>query len=212
MKAICLFLLPCTLLAQVEIVYWQGNNNFSFTKLSSEVKNRTSVELAATIKIRQKLNFRNDPWLWTHDLSLIPPQALAQWLRKGGMLIVEGSNKVSGRQAEKITKKIFANNMSWQNIPLDHELMRSFYLLDALPVCQGRNWRGFILAERLAIVVIPYRLLSFLRDNSNRPIACLGRSDKERQTRIFINLLMVSLAGNYKKDQIHLPEILKRLR
>ena len=212
MKAVCLFILPCTLLAQVEIIYWQGNDNFHFTRLASEVENRTSVELAAEIKIRQELNFRGDPWLWTNDHSSIPPHTLAQWIRKGGMLIIEENNGANRQQLENKTKKVFGNSGNWQNIPLDHELMRSFYLLDVLPACQKKNWRGFILAERLALVVIPYRLLSFLRDNNKTPVTCLRKSDKETQTRIFVNLLMVSLAGNYKKDQIHLPEILKRLR
>ena len=34
----------------------------------------------------------------------------------------------------------------------------------------------------------------------------------EKGYRAFINLLMVALTTDYKKDQVHLPEILKRLR
>ena len=89
--------------------------------------------------------------------------------------------------------------------------MRSFYLLDALPVCNKQSWRGFTFAGRLAIVAIPHRLLVYLRDR-NTAVPCLAKTGREMATRIFVNLLMVALAGDYKKDQVHLPEILKRLR
>ena len=43
-------------------------------------------------------------------------------------------------------------------------------------------------------------------------VPCSGGPTGEQATRAFVNLLMVALATDYKKDQIHLPEILKRLR
>lgn len=204
---LCIFAFTGKLLAQVEIIFQGGKKELSFLKLSEEVENRTSVELANEPKIFRKNNFVNMPWLWVRNLSFTSPNTLAQWIKKGGMLLIEGKTNI-----EAITKKTFnRESSSWQSIPLDHELMRSFYLLAALPPCQGRNWRGFIFAGRLAVVVIPYRLLSFLSDQKEN-VSCLKPSDREQQVRIFVNILMVSLATDYKKDQIHLPEILKRLR
>ena len=58
---------------------------------------------------------------------------------------------------------------------------------------------------------MPHRLLAYLRDKGE-DVPCLRPTGREMATRIFVNLLMVALAGDYKKDQVHLPEILKRLR
>ena len=58
---------------------------------------------------------------------------------------------------------------------------------------------------------MPYGFLSVVKDRGAPP-ACANPPDTERSTRIFVNLVMVALATDYKKDQIHLPEILKRLR
>jgi len=84
-------------------------------------------------------------------------------------------------------------------------------LLDALPGCNGEIWRGFSYDGRLAILAIPYGFINALQDQGVAP-PCKNAPDQERGTRIFINLIMVALATDYKRDQIHLPEILKRLR
>ena len=96
-------------------------------------------------------------------------------------------------------------------MPPDHELMRSFHLIDSLPACQGQVWRGFHYDGRLAVLAIPFSFVDTLFDK-RRPSACLPAEGQERGVRTFIDLLMVALATDYKKDQSHLPEILKRLR
>jgi hypothetical protein len=89
--------------------------------------------------------------------------------------------------------------------------MRSFHLLDSLPECQGKVWQGFHFDDRIAVIGIPFSLLEGLLNDVNAN-PCLKQIGRERATRIFINIVMVALATDYKKDQIHLPEILKRLR
>ena len=188
---------------QVELVYYK-NSSLTFQRLAKTVERRTSLSLHA--KLRVVDNFHHEAWLWTKEKDFADPHALAQWLKKGGMLIVMDST------LPVFTKHTFpATQGKWQTIPLDNALLRSFYLLDVLPACKGKDWQGFIFNERLAIVSIPYPLLAFLSDQRySHP--CLPSSAHEKQTRIFINLLMVALATDYKKDQVHLPEILKRLR
>ena len=197
--------------AIVEIVGVRpGGETWRFVRLAHALQKRTSLALATMLHVRDGSNFASAPWLWVRDLSFVRDSvALSQWLRKGGMLVVEGT-EVEALLA--FTARTFGTNTGrWQNIPLDHELMRSFYLLDALPVCRNQPWRGFTFAGRLAIVMIPHRLLVYLRDKSVA-VPCLAKVGREMTTRIFVNLLMVALAGDYKKDQVHLPEILKRLR
>ena len=202
--------LSLSALAAVELVAVRQAQDWHFTRLAQEVQKRTSLTLATALTLRDGRNFSAAPWLWVRNLSFVADDiSIAQWIRKGGMLVVEGG---AAETLTAFTVRTFgAGTGKWQNIPLDHELMRSFYLLDALPVCNQQRWRGFTFAGRLAIVVIPHRLLAYLRDKGE-DIPCLKQTGREMATRIFINLLMVALAGDYKKDQVHLPEILKRLR
>jgi hypothetical protein len=100
--------------------------------------------------------------------------------------------------------------------------MRSFYLLDALPSCGSSIWHQFSFDGRVAAVALPVRLTKSLQDGGGS--ACPGEpassmqgggraaQSMEMQHRAFVNLLMVALTTDYKKDQVHLPEILKRLR
>ena len=201
--------LPLSAYATVSLVTVQRAQGWRFTSLAKEVQGRTSLVLEPTVQVRDGNNFNTSPWLWVRDIAFADDIAIAQWIRKGGMLVVENG---AAETLTTFTMRTFGMKVgSWQNIPLDHELMRSFYLLNALPACSGQRWRGFTFAERLAIVVIPHRLLAYVQDK-HTDVPCLRQTKREMVTRIFINLLMVALAGDYKKDQVHLPEILKRLR
>jgi hypothetical protein len=117
-------------------------------------------------------------------------------------------------QLEKLTSDGFFSTVKsgvWKPIAPDHELMRSFYLLESLPTCQGSGWNEFRYDGRTAILAIPYRLTAILSDQGE-VAKCENIKKSEQLTRVLVNLFMISLATDYKKDQIHLPEILKRLR
>lgn len=201
MKLLLLLSMPA--LAQIELVFIDQAER-QFTTLAREVERRTSITLASKPIVKQSWIH---PWLWVSDLTFAQPRDLATWLKRGGMLIAEGTNSTA------VSKQLFSTEVGvWQStIPLDHQLMRSFYLLDNLPSCRGKKWQGMAIGGRLVIVYIPYHLSRFLQDKG-QPLTCPETTTREEQTRIFINLLMVALATDYKKDQVHLPEILKRLR
>src|SRR5690606_1329533 len=133
------------------------------------------------------------------------------WLKRGGLLVIQ--SQVSDERLDVLTKRLKMDQLrsTWQPIPPDHELLRSFYLLDSLPMCFGKVWRGYHYDSRLSILVTPYDFLGAVKD-AGSPSVCDNPVDHERSVRIFVNLVMVALATDYKKDQIHLPEILKRLR
>jgi hypothetical protein len=216
--------------AKVELsLFAYGPPTMRFGTLAREVAHRTSLELA-TLPLSwppSSLSIKGDgpsaldeAWLWVRDPQTVTttsgklrPEALI-WLRRGGFLIIETA------MADEALPRLTAGlNIGveqegphgWQAIPPDHELMRSFYLLDALPPCGGRVWRGFHFDGRLAILVVPYGFLASIKD-APESVPCANSPDQERSVRIFVNLVMVALATDYKKDQIHLPEILKRLR
>lgn len=94
--------------------------------------------------------------------------------------------------------------------------MKSYYLLDYLPVCEDRKthtWKGFYFDNRLAAISIPYNYLKMIISfytESNFSL-CRGIS-QQLLNRSFINIMMMVLTTDYKNDQTHLPEILKRLK
>ena len=211
-KILCSALLALPAAAQVEIVSTmpasrqaasatQSAPLLTFKQLAHSVSQRTSVSLSPRLRIVN--DYTKHAWLWVETIHA--PHKLSQWLKKGGMLIVSGSPPA-------FTAKTFPATLGkWQHVPLDSALMRSFYLLNSLPTCNNKNWQVFMFHQRMAIVAIPYPLLAYLSDQP-RKHPCLSAKDKETHIRVFINLLMVALATDYKKDQVHLPEILKRLR
>ena len=188
--------------------------------LAREVSHRTSIELEPKPSTFSALQPEAllEPWVWVKDVGTIAAKDgrlkvdIALWLKRGGFLVVEAP--LSTAALAKLTGNLAhggEEEAGWLPLPPDHEMMRSFYLLDALPACGADIWRGFHYDGRLAILLVPYDFLSSLKDRPVPP-TCATPPDHERSVRIFVNLIMVALATDYKKDQIHLPEILKRLR
>jgi hypothetical protein len=208
--------------AKVELsLLGYSESGMSFATLAREVTHRTSIELA--VKPEQYAQVSSEalgqPWLWVTDPGLVTGQSgglspdVLIWLRRGGFLVIESPvpEETLSKLAAHLSPEAVAAGAAFLPLPPDHELMRSFYLLDALPQCNGQIWRGLPYDGRLAVLVIPYGLLGSLKDRGAPP-PCPNAPDYERSVRIFVNLIMVALATDYKKDQIHLPEILKRLR
>lgn len=196
------------------------NADITVNTISREVESRTSIQMGKYVyrSLHIDDNTFSSPWIWSRNISTLLDsegeidKRLVFWLKRGGFLIVENTSDMQALR--KITEGVFFNKGSedgWRIIPPDHELMRSFHLLDSLFVCPGKVWRGFHYDGRLAILAIPHSFVELLMDK-RKSLSCMTQGSYERITRIFINILMVTLTTDYKKDQIHLPEILKRLR
>jgi hypothetical protein len=195
-----------------------GGNADTFGNLAREVAARTSLELDRSARVAANVGPQSlsEPWMWVgNPAELVDATGrlkpdIVTWIKRGGFLIIE--NQVSETVLSRMTEGMkYMENDGWMALPPDHEMMRSFYLLDALPDCNGNVWRGFQYDGRLAVLAVPYSMLAILRDRPS-PAPCATQPDYERSVRVFVNLVMVALATDYKKDQIHLPEILKRLR
>jgi len=106
-------------------------------------------------------------------------------------------------------------------VPEDHVLTRSFYLLHEFP---GRLDGSPVWVERsdekvndgVSAVVIGGNdwAGAWAVDDGGRPLMPVvpgGERQREMAFRFGINLVMYALTGNYKGDQVHLPAILERL-
>jgi hypothetical protein len=116
-----------------------------------------------------------------------------------------------------------------QPLAQDHVLTRAFYLLREFPGrwASGRVW---VEAQQNAAEGAPSTTASdgvspiivggadwaaaWAEDDSGRRIAAVvpgGERQREMALRFGVNLVMYTLTGNYKADQVHVPAILERL-
>ncbi len=147
--------------------------------------------------------------------SNLDPADLAAWLNRGGLLVVQDES-FSTEKLENWATTVFKapllerrQHRGFKPIGPDHELLRSFHLMEVLPSCASASWLSYEIEGRLAILVIPYQILRVLSDGGYTLPGCT--LSREMSVRAFINILMVALTTDYKKDQLQLREILKRL-
>lgn len=110
-----------------------------------------------------------------------------------------------------------------QPMPKEHVLTKSFYLLDHFP---GHYQNGTFWVEQStktgrdnvsSIMVGSHDWAAawaelYRHENSTVRRRMIGRTkNQEHALRFGINLVMYALTGNYKGDQIHLPQIMERL-
>ena len=166
---------------------------------------------------------------------------LNRYIKGGGLILFDtldseitqyGQSTKEGRLLQDIAAGLNLPPIS--PIARDHVLTRSFYLLQEFP---GRSARGTIWVEAPqspghAIEGMPFRNLNdgvtpvviggndwaaaWAVDQAGQPLLPVGRGmsgerQREIALRFGINLIMHVLTGNYKSDQVHVPELLKRL-
>ena len=106
-------------------------------------------------------------------------------------------------------------------VPADHVLTKAFYLLQDFP---GRYAGGQVWVERrtggsndgvsaLAIGSNDWAS-AWAADDTGRPLVPMGENglrQREIALRFGVNVVMYTLTGNYKADQVHVPALLERL-
>ena len=186
--------------------------------LADEVGSRTSLRLAESPSLHPSWQPKllTEPLLWAlSPKALLTPSTeelhpgLKTWLEQGGVLVVEGH----ASSLMTLIGKALGSEKGWQTIALSSELARSFYLLDAFSLCykEASSWQGYTYDNRLAVIVIGAPLFRLATETPFPKEVCPLGTSQEPFLRSLINILMVSLTTDYKLDQIHLKEILKRL-
>ena len=162
---------------------------------------------------------------------------LETYMRNGGLVVLDtrdaASNNGTNATAELAFLQSLLSGLSLpplEEIPANHVVMRSFYLLQTLPgrYAQGKNWIEALPPEagnggapaRASDNVSPLIITSndwasaWAIDRSGRalyPIEASMPRQREMALRAGVNLVVYALTGNYKADQIHVPALLERL-
>ena len=106
-------------------------------------------------------------------------------------------------------------------VPQHHVLTRAFYLMQSFPgrYANGQVWvelRPGGVNDGVASIIIGGNdwAAAWATDDLGRPMAAVvpgGPRQREMAFRFGVNLVMYTLTGNYKTDQVHVPAILERL-
>lgn len=166
---------------------------------------------------------------------------LNRYLRTGGMIMFDtrdadtarfGSGSPEGRKLQAIARSLDIPPI--EPIPSDHVLTRTFYLLQDFP---GRYASRDVWVEAAPIDAeqvegMPFRNLNdgvtpiivggndwaraWAVDGNGRRMFPVGRGmagerQREIALRFGVNVMMHVLTGNYKSDQVHVPDLLDRL-
>jgi len=214
------------------IIYKGGNYNArpeALRSLLAQIARRTSVEVNRE-PIALKLS---DPNLFKYpfiyiggDKSFEPfPESELKILRKylsyGGFLFIDDNSAEldSGfdQSARKMVAKLFPQ-MPLKDIPRDHSVFRSFYLLNTV---SGRaiiksHLEGVSLKGRTVLIYSANDQAGAWSRNKlgdwNYDILAGGYRQRQLSIRLGVNIVLYALTLDYKKDMVHLPIILERLR
>lgn len=203
--------------------------------LSEILRNRTSVEPADPVGLDLE---RDEPrlypliyWPVTSTQPALSPRAQAaldRYLRTGGIIFIDTRDQhmtfdrpVGGNPD---LKRLLAGveTPPLITMPPNHVLTKAFYLLSDVP---GR-WQGGKLwieagggrvNDGVTTIVIGSNDYAgaWAVDSRGRgvmPVSPGGETQREMAFRFGVNLVMHALTGNYKDDQVHLQDIMQRLR
>jgi len=203
--------------------------------LSEILRNRTSVEPGDPVGLDLD---RDEPrlyaliyWPITSTQPNLSPRAAAaldRYIRTGGIIFIDTRDRhmtfdrpASGNPD---LKRLLSGVETPPLIamPSDHVITKSFYLLSDVP---GRWTGGKVWIEagsgRINDGVTTILIGSndyagaWAVDQRGRglmPVSPGGETQREMSFRFGVNLVMHALTGNYKDDQVHLPDIMQRLR
>ena len=150
------------------------------------------------------------------EFSAEERKIMRMFLRSGGTLFVDDTTNPSAQQQfDQVIRqeiKLILPEEELKALSLDHAIYRSFYLIK---YATGLNevfprLEGIDINEEPVVIYNRNNLFgAYIKQNKCVPG---GERQREMAVRLGINLIMYLLTSNYKNDQIHLPEILKRTR
>jgi hypothetical protein len=163
------------------------------------------------------------------DARPLSPAAVAKvnaYLRAGGAFVVDTRDAAPGRDVSTNLATLLAgiDAPPLQPAPATHVLTKSYYLIKSFPGrLNGRLWIEGGSVDRdtrrgdgvsgLFIGGSDWAGAWAIDSNTGKPLLSMegGEPARELAYRFGINLVMYILTGNYKEDQVHIPDLLERL-
>jgi len=214
------------------VIYKGGNDNArpeGLRSLLSQIARRTSIEVnrePIALKLSDPKLFQH-PFIYLGGDEAFEPFAdgdlkiLRKYLSFGGFLFIDDNSAESDsgfdRSVQRMVKRLFPQT-PLRNIPRDHSVFRSFYLLNTV---SGRAivksyLEGVSLKGRTVLMYSANDQAGAWSRNKlgdwNYDVIAGGYRQRQLSIRLGINIILYALTLDYKKDMVHLPIILERLR
>ncbi|MEK9627690.1 MAG: DUF4159 domain-containing protein [Nitrospinota bacterium] len=214
------------------IIYKGGNDNArpeGLRSLLSQIARRTSVEVnrePIALKLGDPSLF-NYPFIYLGGDKAFDPfpekdlKTLRKYLSYGGFLFIDDNSAESDsefdRSVRRMVKKLYPQT-PMRKIPRDHSVFRSFYLLNTV------SGRAIVKSYMEGISIKGRTVLMYSTNDQagawsrnklgdwNYDILVGGYRQRQLSIRLGINIILYALTLDYKKDMVHLPIILERLR
>lgn len=217
-----------TKIKEVDKISYNG-----LTQISKYISSKTSAVLGNPIKIDLELNEVDYfPLIYVPLIktdrgpSFKAIKKLQNFINSGGILFFDckatyGSLFVEDCLINFNQKFKDLDISTFRKLTLENTLSKSFYLLDNYP---GRKNEMVYIAfnnqinnDKVLSVIIGNNdwTGAWAKDKKNEYSLPLFSNDKEQRIlskRFGTNIVLYSLTGSYKSDQVHIPEILKRMK
>jgi len=201
--------------------------------LATMINRRTAVEAGAPIGVDLHSDelafFPLIYWPVTQEQPALGPAAVARvnrFLAGGGTIFFDLRDPAGGGPASSATAALRRLTQDLEIPPLEpvppeHVLTKAFYLMQDFPgrYDGGTLWidtEGTAANDGVARVMIGANdwAAAWALDRNGRPHFAVvpgGERQREMAFRFGVNLVLYTLTGNYKADQVHVPFILERL-
>jgi hypothetical protein len=195
-------------------------------RLAWEVRKRTSIDTRlepTTARLDDPSIFETPFLYWSGEEAFEPLSeaeiaGLRRFVRFGGFVLVDDASPAStgfDGSVRRALGRAFPREPLTE-LPGDHTLFRSFYLLNRP---EGRvrgpdRMEALELGDRVAVLYSRHDLGgAWARDNLGSwryPVTPGGGEQRERAIRLGVNVVMYALCLDYKDDQVHAPFIMRR--
>lgn len=212
-----------------------GPRPTALRRLGWEVSKRTSiqVELDPVLVTPTSDTLHETPFIYlAGDREVELPsqsgiESLRRFLTFGGFLLIDSAEGSTDGAFDGSVRKLIAavfqkspsaGDKTFEVVPPDHVVYKSFYLLD-------RPLGRLAIAPAMEAVIRDGRIVvayvgndlggAWARDDfGNHDFQCEPGGERQRELsyRMGINLVMYALCLDYKADQVHVPFIMKRRR
>ncbi|MCO4743527.1 MAG: DUF4159 domain-containing protein [Proteobacteria bacterium] len=217
-----------TLVDVAELDFGSGTTTrpAAWKRLLFEVIHSTSVECRPK-SVSVSLT---DPGFFQHPFTTlvgdgrfaIPPdeelEQLHRYLSYGGFLFIDETSgaEVSpfDDQVRELCERLFPTR-PLSPLPADHSVYRAFFLLDGPKgrLARHRHLEGITIGNLTPLVYCRNDLSGALgRNNDGSHMnSCTPGGERQRReaVKLGVNLMMYSLTANYKKDQVHVRELME---
>lgn len=218
---------------RLPLIRYQGGNfnprPEALESLLAQVAKRTSIE----VRREPLIIDLTDPNLYQYPMIVLfgdkpfEPfsenrlRVLRNYLEFGGFLFIDDSSAKADSGFDASVRKLISDlfpNTPLEKLPRDHSVFRSFYLINQVAgrVAIRSFLEGIQIKGRTALLYSANDLGGAWATNKlghwNYDMVGGGLMQRKISERLGINIVMYALTLDYKKDMVHLPIILERLR